>query len=116
MPKITQRRLTLLPSNPELVLRELDRRMEGHGNGKKTALDLGIDYNHLRSMRAGSQRINRKVAEGLGFKLMWVKVEMPTKASDKRKQDLREAEYYAVNRKLAEEYKAAKAALNGGPQ
>lgn len=62
------------PVNDELVLRELDRRMRGRGNGVKAATDLGTSYSHLRSMRAGSERVTMKVAKGLGFELRWVKI------------------------------------------
>jgi hypothetical protein len=61
------------PVNDRDVLVELDRRMEGHGNGKRTALALDVDYSHLRSMRAGSEPVTMKVAAGLGFELRWTK-------------------------------------------
>jgi hypothetical protein len=70
MPKVYHPRR---PVNDELVLRELDRRMAGRGNGVQTAIDLGTDYSHLRSMRAGSEPVTMKVAQGLGFELRWVK-------------------------------------------
>jgi hypothetical protein len=67
--------MPLLPSNPETVLAELDRRMSGYGNGKQTAQDLKIEPRRLHEMKSGSRRINQKVAEGLGFELLWVKKE-----------------------------------------
>ena len=71
------------PVNDELVLRELDRRMRGYGNGIKTATDLDTDYSHLRSMRAGNERITMKVARALGFELRWVKTATPAGRRDK---------------------------------
>jgi len=61
------------PVNDEEVLAVLDRRMRGYGNGKRTALDLGVDYAHLRSMRAGAEPVTAKVAKALGFELRWVR-------------------------------------------
>ena len=65
--------MSLHPSNPEIILRELDRRMAGYGNGKKLAEELGVDYSHLRSMHAGSEGVTMKVAIGLGFELRWTR-------------------------------------------
>jgi hypothetical protein len=61
------------PVNDDEVLRELDRRMAGHGNGERTARELGVESAHLRSMRSGNQVISPKVAAGLGYQLRWVK-------------------------------------------
>jgi hypothetical protein len=58
--------------NDDLVLAALDRRMAGHGNGKKTALEMDVSYSHLRSMRAGNEPVSMKVAEALEFELRWV--------------------------------------------
>ncbi len=62
------------PVNDDEVLQALDRRMAGHGNGERTARDLGVESSHLRSMRSGSQAISLKVGRGLGFELRWVRV------------------------------------------
>lgn len=67
--------MALRPVNPDLVLRELDRRMSGFGNGAALANALGVETSHLRSMRSGSKGVTQKVARGLGFELRWVKVE-----------------------------------------
>jgi len=61
------------PVNDDEVLAALDRRMAGHGNGERTARELGVDSAHLRSMKSGYQAISAKVAAGLGYSLRWVK-------------------------------------------
>ena len=63
------------PSNDEELLRELDRRCQGRGNGERTAKEIGVWSSHLRSMRSGDRHVNLKVAAALGFELRWVKVE-----------------------------------------
>jgi hypothetical protein len=63
------------PVNDEDVLAELDRRCEGYGNGWKTANELGVEPSHLREIKSGRRKPSRKVAEGLGFTLKWVKKE-----------------------------------------
>jgi hypothetical protein len=62
------------PVNDEEVLRELDRRMAGRGNGKRLAMALEMDPAHLRSIRSGERSVGWKVATGLGYELRWVKV------------------------------------------
>ena len=66
--------MSLHPSNPDLPLRELDRRMRGYGNGARLARELGVEAAHLRAMKSGSQAISQRVARGLGFELRWVRV------------------------------------------
>jgi hypothetical protein len=61
------------PVNDEEVLADLDKRMHGHGNGVRTARELDTDPAHLRSMRSGNWPISRKVANGLGWELRWVR-------------------------------------------
>ena len=61
------------PINDDEVIRELDKRMQGHGNGERAARELGVESAHLRSMRSGNQAISVKVASGLGYQLRWVK-------------------------------------------
>ena len=63
------------PVNDEEVLRALDIRMSGHGNGAKAARELGVESSHLRAMRSGCRGISQKIAKGLGFELRWVRVE-----------------------------------------
>ena len=65
--------MAIRPVNPELVLRELDRRMAGYGNGARLAEELGVYAAHLRAMRSGNQAVTEKVARGLGFELRWVR-------------------------------------------
>ena len=61
------------PVNDDEVLAALDRRMSGHGNGERTARELGVESAHLRAMRSGNQAISTKVAAGLGFELRWIR-------------------------------------------
>lgn len=63
------------PVNDEDVLRDLDRRMQGRGNGEQTARDLGVESAHLREMKSGRRPPSRKVAAGLGWELRWVRKE-----------------------------------------
>jgi hypothetical protein len=63
------------PINDDLVLSELDRRTFGYGNGERTAKRLGVDSSHLREIKSGRRPPSRRVAEGLGFELKWVKKE-----------------------------------------
>lgn len=62
------------PVNDSEVLAELDRRTAGYGNGWRTANQLGIEPSHLREIKSGRRNVSRKVAEGLGFELKWVRV------------------------------------------
>ena len=64
----------LQPVNDEDVLKTLDQAMSGYGNGKRVAIELDVNYSHIRQIKAGRRRISRKVAEGLGFELRWVRV------------------------------------------
>jgi hypothetical protein len=61
------------PVNDELVLEELDRRTAGYGNGERTAKRLGVESAHLREIKSGRRPPSRRVAEGLGFELRWVR-------------------------------------------
>jgi hypothetical protein len=61
------------PVNDEELLLELDRHMNGRGNGVKTADAIGMDPNHLRSVRSGRERVSVKIAAWLGYELRWVK-------------------------------------------
>ena len=63
------------PTNDEEVLRALDQRTHGRGNGAQTARDLGIEPSHLREIKSGRRNVSRKVAEGLGYELRWIKKE-----------------------------------------
>jgi hypothetical protein len=63
----------LIPENEEEVLRALDAEMSGRGNGIKAAERLDIEYRYLRSIRAGSRRMNQDLAAKLGFELRWVR-------------------------------------------
>ena len=62
------------PVNDEEVLRELDRRTQGRGNGSRMAEKLGMSPSHLRQIKSGRRSLTRKVAEGLGWELQWVRV------------------------------------------
>ena len=66
--------MSLRPVNSEAVLRELDRRTAGRGNGKKLAAMVDIEPPHLREMKCGRRQVNQKVAAVLGYELRWVKV------------------------------------------
>ena len=61
------------PLNDDEVLKALDRKMAGRGNGERAARDLGVDSAHLREMKSGRRRVSLKVARGLGYELRWVK-------------------------------------------
>jgi hypothetical protein len=63
------------PANEEVVLKDLDALMAGHGNGKQAAAHLDVDPDYLRSIRSGARRVPLKVARGLGYELRWVKME-----------------------------------------
>lgn len=76
--------MALRPVNSEIVLRELDRRMSGFGNGAALARALDVESSHLRSMRSGSKGVTQKVARGLGFELRWVRAEI---AAGKKRED-----------------------------
>lgn len=61
------------PINDVEILAEIDRRSHGHGNGERLARQLGVESSHLREMKSGRRPPSRKVAEGLGYELRWVK-------------------------------------------
>ena len=61
------------PINDDEVLRALDLRTQGRGNGARTARDFGIEPSHLREIKSGRRMVNLRIAEGLGYELLWVK-------------------------------------------
>ena len=63
------------PINDNEVLAALDLRTHGYGNGWRTANELGIEPSHLREIKSGRRKVSRKVAEGLGYQLLWVRKE-----------------------------------------
>jgi hypothetical protein len=65
--------MSLRPENDEEVLQALDRRMNGHGNGERTAREMDIDVRYLRAMKSGERRVSKQVAGLLGFELRWVR-------------------------------------------
>ena len=67
------RRFETRPINDDLVLAELTRRMRGYGAGERAAREFSVESSHLREMKSGRRPPSRKVANALGFDLMWVK-------------------------------------------
>ena len=63
------------PINDDEVLRALDLRTRGRGNGARTARELSIEPSHLREIKSGRRTVGLKVAAGLGYTLKWVKRE-----------------------------------------
>ena len=61
------------PVNDDELLLELDRRMNGRGNGVKAAAAIGMDPSHLRAVKSGRERLSVKIASWLGYELRWVK-------------------------------------------
>ena len=100
--------MALHPVNPEIVLRELDKRMTGHGNGERAARELGVDSAHLRAMKSGYQAISAKVAAGLGFELRWIRTVEERKAMSNQSKQRRRLIVERLRREGREAYEAGK--------